>query len=131
MLRTLQLFTIRQKIDVITDHYNTPTLTNNLAQVIGEAVEKDLNGLYHASGAERISRYHFAEKIAQKFNLAKNQIKPTKMKNLENSGTWLAKRPPDSSLETSKIQNQITTKLFNVNEALEAMKKEETDAALN
>ncbi|MEA2089715.1 MAG: hypothetical protein U9O89_03030 [Thermoproteota archaeon] len=47
------------------------------------------------------------------------------MKNLENSGIWLAKRPPDSSLKTSKIQNQTTAKLFNIDEALEMMKKEE------
>jgi len=36
------------------------TLTDNLTQVIGEAVERDVSGLYHASGAERISRYQFA-----------------------------------------------------------------------
>lgn len=113
-------------INVVTDHYNTPTLTNNLAQVIGEAIEKNLNGLYHASGAERISRYQFAEKIAQKFSLPKHLIKPIKMKNLETSGIWLAKRPPDSSLSTFKIQKQITTKLLKVDEALEIMKKEET-----
>ncbi|MEA2089718.1 MAG: sugar nucleotide-binding protein [Thermoproteota archaeon] len=85
-LRTLQLATIRQKIDVATDYYNTPTLTNNLAQVIGEAVEKGLNGLYHASGAERISQYQFAQKIAEKFGLPKNLMEPTKMKNPKNSG---------------------------------------------
>lgn len=115
-----------KRINVITDHFNTPTLTDNLAQVIGEAIEKDLKGLYHASGAERISRYRFAEKIAEKFSLPRKLIKPTKMKNLETSGTWLAKRPRDSSLSTFKIQNEINTKLLNINEALEVLKKEET-----
>ncbi|MEA2089726.1 MAG: hypothetical protein U9O89_03085 [Thermoproteota archaeon] len=56
-----------------------------------------------------------------------NHLEP-KVKNLESSGIWLAKRPPDSSLKTSKIQNQITTKILNIKEALEAMKKEETEA---
>ena len=115
-----------KRINVVTDHYNTPTLTDNLAQVIGEAIEKDLKGLYHASGAERISRYRFAEKIAEKFSLPRKLIKPTKMKNVETSGTWLAKRPRNSSLSTFKIQNETNTKLLNINEALEVMKKEET-----
>lgn len=115
-----------REINIVTDHYNTPTLTDNLAQVIGDAIEKDLKGLYHASGAERISSYQFAEKIAEKFSLPRNLIKTIKMKNLETSETWLAKRPRDSSLSTFKVQNEITTKILNINEALEVMKEEET-----
>lgn len=114
-----------ETISVVTNHYNTPTLTNNLAQVIKEAMEKDLVGLYHASGAERINRYKFAIKIAHKFNLPEEIIKPIKMKDLKSLGIWIANRPPDSSLNTFKLQNKKATRLMTVDEALEAMRREE------
>jgi len=40
---------------IVDDHYNSPDLADNLAELLVEAVEKDLTGLYHASGSERIS----------------------------------------------------------------------------
>jgi len=111
-------------INVVTDHYNTPTLTDNLAQVIVETIEKDVTGVYHTSGSERISRYNFARKIAEIFNLNPKLIKLIKMKDLETSGIWLAKRPADSSLSIFKIQNVISTKILNVEEALKIMKRQ-------
>jgi len=113
-----------EKIKVVKDHFNTPTLTDNLAEVIEEAVESDLKGLYHASGTERISRYEFAIKIANKFNLPENLIEPVEMAELKNLGIWLANRPPDSSLSTKKIQREIRTKLIGIEVALEMIKGE-------
>jgi len=111
----------QQKITVVEDHYNTPTLADNLAEIALEAVQKDLQGLYHASGSQRISRYEFARQIAKTFNLDSNPIKPIKMSQLT---AWIAKRPRDSSLNTDKIQKKLKTKPLNVTEGLNRMKKE-------
>jgi len=108
-------------ITVVQDHYNTPTLADNLAEITIEAVQKDLQGLYHASGNERISRYQFAQQIAKTFHLNPNLIKPVKMSQLT---AWIAKRPKDSSLNTDKIQKQLKTKPLNITEGLNRMKKE-------
>jgi dTDP-4-dehydrorhamnose reductase len=113
-----------EKIRVVKDHFNTPTSTENLAEVIREAIEKDIAGLYHASGTERISRYEFALKIADKLRLPKNLIQPVAMKELKNLGIWIANRPSDSSLNTKKIQHKIDTKLAGIDVALEMIKKE-------
>jgi len=110
-----------KEITVVKDHYNTPTLADNLAEMALEAVQKDLQGLYHASGSERISRYEFAKQIAKEFNLNQSLIKPIKMSQLT---AWIAKRPKDSSLNTDKIQKQLKTKPLNVTEGLNRMKKE-------
>jgi len=110
-----------KEITVVEDHYNTPTLADNLAEITLEAIQKDLQGLYHASGSERISRYAFAKQIAKAFNLDQNLVKPIKMSQLT---AWVAKRPKDSSLNTDKIQKKLKTKPLNVTEGLNRMKKE-------
>jgi len=110
-----------KEIKVVDDHYNTPTLADNLAEIAIEVAEKDLRGLYHASGRERISRYEFAKQIARAFNLSADLVKPVKMSQLID---WIAKRPRDSSLNTSKIQKQLKTKPLNIIEGLNKMKEE-------
>lgn len=110
-----------KEITIVEDHYNTPTLTDNLAEITLEAIQKDLQGLYHASGSERVSRYAFAKQIAKAFNLDPNLIKPIKMSQLT---AWIAKRPKDSSLNTDKIQKKLKTKPLNITEGLKRMEKE-------
>ena len=109
-----------KELTVVEDHYNTPTLADNLAEMALEAVQKDLQGLYHASGSERISRYEFAKQIAKEFNLNQSLIKPIKMSQLT---AWVAKRPRDSSLNTDKIQKKLKTKPLNIAEGLMRMKE--------
>jgi dTDP-4-dehydrorhamnose reductase len=110
-----------KEITVVENHYNSPTLADNLAKITIEVVQKDLQGLYHASGSERISRYQFAKQIAKTFNLDSNLIKPIKMDQLT---AWIAKRPKDSSLNTEKIQKQLKTKPLNITEGLKRMEEE-------
>jgi dTDP-4-dehydrorhamnose reductase len=110
-----------KEITVVEDHYNTPTLADNLAEITIETVQKDLHGLYHASGSQRISRYEFARQIAETFNLDQSLIRPVKMRQLT---AWIAKRPKDSSLNTKKIQKQLKTKPINITEGLKRMEKE-------
>jgi len=111
----------QQEINIVEDHYNTPTLADNLAEMALEVAEKDLQGLYHASGNERISRYEFAKKIAETFGLNSDLIKPVKMSQM---AAWTAKRPRDSSLDTGKIRKQLKTKPLNITEGLNKMREE-------
>jgi dTDP-4-dehydrorhamnose reductase len=110
-----------KEITVVEDHYNTPTLADNLAEMAIEAIPKDLQGVYHACGSERIGRYEFARQIARAFDLNQNLIRPIKMEQLT---AWIAKRPRDSSLNTNKIRSQLEAKPLNITEGLDRMKKE-------
>jgi len=111
----------RQDIAVVDDHFNTPTLAENLAKMALEVGVNDLQGLFHASGCERINRYDFARKIANAFGLDSTLIKPTKMMELK---AWIAKRPKDSSLNTEKVQRELKTKPLSINEGLRKLKEE-------
>ncbi len=103
---------------IVDDHYNSPTLADNLAEVILEMINQEIVGLYHTAGCKRISRYRFALIIAETFSLDATPIQPIKMSELK---TWTAKRPKDSSLCVDKVKKEIDTKLLDVTEGLKEM----------
>jgi dTDP-4-dehydrorhamnose reductase len=110
----------KKEISIVEDHFNTPTLADNLAEITIEAIQKNLQGLYHASGRQRISRYEFAQQIIKIFNLNQSLTKPIKMNQIT---AWTAKRPKDSSLNISKMRELLKTKPLDITEGLEKMKE--------
>lgn len=110
----------KKRLTVVEDHYNSPTLANNLAEVILEIFDKQLKGIYHTAGSERISRYLFALKIAETFNFDVNLIQPIQMSELK---AWTARRPKDSSLCVDKIRKEIDTEFLGVTQGLREMNK--------
>lgn len=109
-------------MNVVEDHYDSPTLAENLAEVVLKMVEKEATGIYNTAGSERINRYNFALNIAKIFSLNEDLIKPIKMKDLR---AWVAKRPRDSSLIVDKAQKELGVKLLNTEEGLMRMKEQE------
>jgi dTDP-4-dehydrorhamnose reductase len=109
-----------ERVKIITDQWNTPTLNTNLANMTLEVIARKLTGIYHLCGATRISRFDFAEQIADVFSLDKSLID----KVLSSQFTWPAKRPMDSSLDTSKAQQTLQLKPLEMNEALKQLKFE-------
>jgi dTDP-4-dehydrorhamnose reductase len=105
---------------ILTDQFSSPTLNTNAAEMILEACEKKLNGIYHMAGASRISRYDFAVRLAEKLNLDRNLIKKACAEEMQ----WKAPRPRDSSLNTLKAQNTLETKPMSLDEALIRLKEE-------
>jgi len=105
---------------IITDQWNSPTLNTSLAEMTLEVVERKLTGIYHLCGASKVSRFEFAEEIADVFGLDKNLLD----KVTSSEFAWPAKRPMDSSLDTSKAQSSLKNKPLNMAKALEQLKSE-------
>ena len=109
-----------ERVKIVTDQWNTPTLNTNLAEMTLEVLERRLTGIYHLCGATKVSRYEFAEQIADAFGLDKSLID----KVLSSQFTWPAKRPMDSSLDTSKAQQTLQKKPLEMTDALKQLKFE-------
>ncbi|MEA3254648.1 MAG: sugar nucleotide-binding protein [Candidatus Altiarchaeota archaeon] len=107
------------RINIVRDQFNSPTLADNLMDLILELIGRRETGIYHTSGSERINRLKFAIKIADAFNLDRNLINPVTPDELN----WVAKRPMDSSLDISKMS--VIKKPLNIEESLKAMRKQE------
>ena len=111
-----------EHVKIVTDQWNTPTLNTNLAEMTLEVVERKLTGTFHLCGATRVSRFEFAQQIADTFGLDRSLIDPV----LSSQFTWPAKRPMDSSLDTSKAQQTLQNKPLEMSEALSKLKMELT-----
>ena len=109
----------KEEVKIVTDQYITPTLNTNLAKMLLEVAERELKGVFHLAGATRISRYDFALRIADKFGLDGDLIIPSKMEEMK----WIASRPKDSSLDTSKASGYLKEKPYKLNKALEILKE--------
>lgn len=82
-----------------TDVLFCPMMVLDLADLLVEAVEKDLKGLYHAVGPEAMSKYAFGCTIARKFGFDESLLKPASVKD---SGLTAA-RSPNLTLSTEKL----------------------------
>lgn len=109
-----------EEVSIVIDQYTTPVLNTNLAEMILEAGEKRLSGVYHMAGATRISRYDFACEIAREFGLNPGLILKSKMSEM----TWKARRPADSSLDTSKVRRFLEERPRSTEESLKILRSE-------
>lgn len=110
--------TNNQAVMGFTDVYFCPLLANDLAEILMKMVVRGLSGIYHTVSSECISKYEFGIKVAKRFELNTNLIKPTLVKN---SGLQ-AVRSPNLTMITKKLaaaldetlpdQNQGINRLF-------------------
>ncbi len=112
----------REKVQIVTDQTNSPTLNTNLAEMILEILERKLYGTYHLAGGSRLSRYQFAITFAKIFDLDTSLIDPCTSDEM----SWIAKRPKDSSLNVEKAMQTLESKPMVIDEAMEKMKSSGT-----
>ena len=105
-----------RKISVVEDHHNSPTLADNLAEMILNIVKRGASGVYHTAGAEKIARYEFALKIAEALGLDRALITPVRMRDFK---VWVARRPVDSSLCVNRVRRETGVSPLCLSEALE------------
>ena len=109
----------KKELNIITDQYFNPIFTNNLAQAVFELYENNIFGLFNIVGSEKLSKYDFAIKTAEVFNLNKELINKTTLDKIP----FKSKRPRDASLSIEKVKKILKeTKLLNVEDSLKWMK---------
>ena len=108
---------LKKETPVLIDQYTSPTFVPNLSKMLIEVATKQITGTIHLAGATRISRYDFAKIIAEKLNLDKTLLKPTKMAEMK----WDAQRPQDSSLDVTKANKILDNKPQKIEHSLELL----------
>ncbi len=106
---------LNKKIPVLIDQYTSPTFVPNLSKMVIEIATRQITGIIHLAGSTRISRYELAKMIAEKINLDKTLLKPTKIDEMK----WKAPRPKDSSLDVSKATKILNEKPQTIEQSLE------------
>lgn len=90
----LETLKSEKPINIVTDQYTTSTNLSDLSDFMLKIQKNNLSGIIHFGGSEKLSRYEFALKISEKYNLNDKLINPIKSSELN----WIAKRPKDTSL---------------------------------
>jgi len=103
-----------EPVPAFTDQFNTPTLVDDLCKSIMHIIEKDVSGIFHASGKTCLSRYDFAKKLAKIFSMDENLIIPT----LSSNTKQIAPRPEKGCLNSQHLEKIINFKFSTIDEGL-------------
>lgn len=93
----------KNSIQVVNDQFNNPTWTESLAEILVNCLNNNMSGLYHWGDQDYLSRYDFAIKIAESFNLKSDLIKKISTSQLKQ----VAPRPLNGGLDQSKLKKYL------------------------
>lgn len=103
----LKLGSSRDEINVVSDQHGSPTYADDLANVIGEAIEKKIPyGIYHTTNEGFTTWYEFTKKIFEISGI-ECKVNPVSTEQyIEMMKTTQAKRPKNSQLSKEKLYAQ-------------------------
>ncbi|NOY78383.1 MAG: SDR family oxidoreductase [Calditrichaeota bacterium] len=96
------------------DQFRTPIWVDNLAEALLELASSDFKGILHLGGAQKIDRYSFGKLLAGILGVPENLLIPKSMFDSHPS----AARPQDVSLNISRAQSILDTRILTVEEGL-------------
>lgn len=106
-------------IRVVDDQWGNPTWTGGLAEAIKMAIILNARGIFNYGGAEFMTRYEFAQKIAGVFGLDSSLISPVSTQEMNQ----LASRPIRSGLVTDKIEDVMGLRTYGIEYCLRKVKE--------
>ena len=104
----------QKPITVVTDQFGNPTYVDDLAMAVIRTIERRKTGLYHVAGADYLSRYEFARRIATFFKTDPDLIKPITTEELGQAAT----RPLKAGLVTLKAETGMGLRFRGVESGL-------------
>lgn len=104
-----------EMMTLFTDEYRSPIFAGETARATWELVEKQRAGIYHVTGAEKLSRWQIGQLLVQHRPELKMKIKPGSVKDYPGP-----ERAPDTSLDISKAQKILSRPLPGLGEWLAA-----------
>jgi dTDP-4-dehydrorhamnose reductase len=111
----------KNSIQVVNDQFNNPTWTESIAEILVNCINKDMSGLYHWGDQDYLSRYDFAIKIAESYNLKSDLIKQISTSQLKQ----MAPRPLNGGLDQSKLKKYLNITPPSINDCLDVIRIKE------
>lgn len=113
----------RRRINLFDDVYFTPILISRLGEIILKLVSIGSHGVFNVVGEERVSKFEFGIRLAQKFDCDQNLISRISIDTL----SLPAKRPKDMSLSTKKLSEQLLESPGDLNSFFDKLRIEEAN----
>jgi len=104
-----------QTLILFTDEFRSPLPAVVTARAVWELIEKYQPGLYHLSGAERLSRWQIGQLLAERWPELNPKLQPVSRCDYQGPP-----RPQDVSLNCAKLQQLLSFRLSGLTEWLAA-----------
>lgn len=111
----------REPVPLFTDQYRSPIYLGSLAKALLEIASRELGGIFHLAGHDRVSRYEVGQKAAEIFGFPQSLLSPVSMSDVQYSGS----RCRDCSLDTGRARLILDAQLPGIEEGMRMMKEEE------
>lgn len=111
---------VSETIPAFTDSYFSPISSRHLARIISDLSMKSEYGIFHAGGAERLSKYDFAIQFMDFFNFDRSLVQ----KSLIADAKLSAPRPSDMSMSVKKIELALGWKMPKIQQSFESIKQD-------
>lgn len=110
-----------EALTMFDDVYITPILADQVAVFSHRLLALGASGVYNVAGDERISKYDFATRLADLYELPGSLIQRGKIA----ASQLCARRPPDMSLDNRKARERLGTSLGNIADHLRSLKEQQ------
>ncbi len=110
-------------VKVVDDVFCNPMWADNGAEAIWAAVEKQVEGIFHVAGQNRLSRLEFALESAEVFGLDPDLVESVRSSYFPE----IAPRPVDTSYNVEKAERILGIRALTTREGLERMRAQETE----
>lgn len=107
-----------ESVRAVNDVWSKPLQAENCAEVCWAILTQGRVGIYHVAGADHVTLYRFAIKVAVAFGYDPDLVKPV-------PGSYfrqLAPRPTDTSFVTDKMERELNVSPVGLEEGLTRMK---------
>ena len=110
----------KEPVKIVADQSNNPTLADNVIEVLFKLFKDDLQGIFHATGKDCLSRYDFSIMVAKSFGLDSKLITPISAPEFNQVAT----KPGKVKMNIGKVERATGIKMLGPEEGLSVMKKQ-------
>ncbi len=106
-------------VRVVDDVRENPLYNRQFGEAIWRIVQRRPKGIVHVAGADVLSRYELARKVAAAFGLPAGLVQPVSSRAFPD----IAPRPPDTSFSTTRMRRELGITPMTVDEGLRDMRR--------
>jgi len=106
-------------LKIVNDTYTNPLLALNCADAIWAITLKEKTGVFHIAGADCVTGYDFALKIAEVFHLDKSMLTPVS----DDYFIEMIPRPSNTCFCIDKMERELKIKAMGIDEGLKILKE--------
>lgn len=103
-----------EPIKIVDDQIGSPTLADDLADMLIEIARQQATGVFHTAGGTIVDRYRFALSVANQFGLDSSLIQPVASSEFQQA----ARRPLKAGLRIDKLRQKLGVTPLSLDESL-------------